>query len=473
MIDTGSWPPRAVHLVGIGGMHMSAIAQILMRNGTRVSGSDQMPSPMTEKLRGMGADVRYGHAAEHVGEVEMVVTTAAARPDNPELAEAGRRGIPVISRAAMVARLMEDRTSICIAGTHGKTTTSSMVAWLLREAGRDPSFLLGGESVDLGTNAWAGEGGEIVVEADEYARAFLEYRPNLAVVTNVESDHLEYYGSVEAYQDAFDQFLQRVHPDGVIIACAEDPWLAARPWDAYPARVELYGRVLSGEDPGQRFGGTVPLWLARDLGPGGSGGHTFDVRRADERFTRVSLRVPGAHNVLNALAAIAAGAALGVDADVMAAALAAFRGARRRFEFIGEAGGITVIDDFAHHPTEVAVTIAAARERYPGRRLVVVFQPHTYSRTAYLFEQFLECFKGANRLFVLETYASRETFGAGLSAQDLAAAMKSPPCDYVRTAEDAAGRLLAELRSGDILVTMGAGDVDRVAHAVNEGLREP
>lgn len=481
--------PATVHLVGIGGMHMSAIAQILLRNGRRVTGSDQMPSPLTEKLRSMGADVRYGHAAEHVGNVDLVVATAAVKPDNPELLEAGRRGIPIISRAAMVARLMEGRTGICVAGTHGKTTTSSMIAWMLREAGRDPSFLLGGESVDLGTNAWAGEGGEIVVEADEYARAFLEYRPSIAVVTNVEFDHLEYYGSIEAYEDAFRQFMQRVPADGVIIACGDGRRLPALAIEPYAATVEIYRllrqTVRTATQPlnEQRIrayiGGTPPFdqppeptWWAIDAGIGDAGGSVIDVFHAEDYVGRFTLAVPGEHMAENALGAIAAGHRLGLGVEVMRSALASFRGARRRFEFVGEARGITAIDDFAHHPTEIRVNISAARGRYPRRRLVIVFQPHTYSRTSYLFDQFTECFKEADRLFVLETYASRETPEAGLSAEDLAKAVKSPPCDYVRTAEDAADRLLAELRSGDVLVTMGAGDVDRVGRAVIEALRD-
>jgi UDP-N-acetylmuramate--alanine ligase len=481
--------PAAVHLVGIGGMHMSAIAQILLRNGRRVSGSDQMPSPLTEKLRGMGADVRYGHATEHVGNVDLVVATAAVKPDNPELLEAARRGVPVISRAAMVARLMEGRTGICVAGTHGKTTTSSMIAWMLREAGRDPSFLLGGESVDLGTNAWAGEGNEIVVEADEYARAFLEYRPAIAVITNVEFDHLEYYGSIEAYEDAFRQFMQRVPAEGVIIACGDGRQLPALASERYAAPVEIYRllrqseRTVAHPMDDQRIQALVgatppfaqppePAWWAIDTGIGDAGGSVIEVFHSGDYLGRFSLAVPGEHMAENVLGAIAAGHRLALPIEAMQAALSSFHGARRRFEFVGEARGITAIDDFAHHPTEIRVNITAARGRYPGRRLVVVFQPHTYSRTSYLFDQFTECFKEADRLFVLETYASRELPEAGLAAVDLANAVKSPPCDYARSAEDAADRLLAELRSGDVLVTMGAGDVDRVGRAVIEALRE-
>ena len=459
--------PTAVHLIGIGGMHMSAIAQILLAAGVRVTGSDQARSAITERLAGLGARVYHGHTAEHLGEAALVVTTAAARAENPELVEAARRGIPVISRAQMVARLMEGRTGVCVAGTHGKTTTSTMIAWMLRQAGRDPSFLLGGESLDLGTNAAPGDGVEIVVEADEYARAFLEYKPRVAVVTNVEADHLEYYGSVDAYEDAFRRFMQRVLPEGVIIACVDSPRLAALAAEQHPARVERYGVA----QPGEAAGAPAPDWLAVDEGQGMLGGHDFTLLRRNEPLGRFSLQIPGAHMVANATGAVAAGAALGLDVETMREALHGFRGAHRRFEILGEARGVTVVDDFAHHPTEIRVNIAAARERFPGRRLVVIFQPHTYSRTAYLLDQFRGCFVHADQLFVMETYASRETPDAGVSAQDLAAVVTAPPCEYVRTAEDAADRLRTELRSGDVLVTIGAGDVDRVGRAVLEGLR--
>ncbi|MGD9892922.1 MAG: UDP-N-acetylmuramate--L-alanine ligase, partial [Dehalococcoidia bacterium] len=334
--------PAAVHLVGIGGMHMSAIAQILLRNGRRVTGSDQMPSSLTEKLRAMGADVRYGHAADHVGDVDLVVATAAVRPDNPELLEAGRRGIPVISRAAMVARLMEGRTGVCVAGTHGKTTTSSMIAWMLREAGRDPSFLLGGESVDLGTNAWAGEGDAIVVEADEYARAFLEYRPAIAVITNVEFDHLEYYGSIEAYEDAFRSFMQRVPADGVLIACGDGRRLPALAVERYAAPVEIYRLLRQPERTAAQpwderrirayAGGASPFsqppeptWWAVDAGIGDAGGSVIEVFRSGDYLGRFTLIVPGEHMAENALGAIAAGYRLGLPVEAMQAALASFR----------------------------------------------------------------------------------------------------------------------------------------------------
>lgn len=459
--------PASVHIVGIGGMAMSGIAQLLLAAGSRVSGSDQNRTTLTERLRALGAEVAYDHAAEHLRAVDLVVTTAAAKDDNPELREAARRGIPVISRAAMVARLMTGRVGVAVAGTHGKTTTSTMIAWVLRQAGRDPAYLLGGESVDLGANAAAGSGPEIVVEADEYARAFLEYTPQVAVVTNVEADHLEYYGSVEAYEDAFRTFLRRVPADGTLIVCADSPRLAALADEGASALIARYSVQPVGDAPPA----PPPTWLALDAGPGARGGHELDVLRDGQPSTHLSLTVPGAHMAANALGALAAGATLGVEVSVIAAALATFRGARRRFEVVGEAAGVIVIDDFAHHPTEIRVNLAAARERFPGRRLVVAFQPHTFSRTAYLLDDFLTCFKGADVLFILETFASRETAAAGMGAQELASALTSPRAVYLGGSEDAPHRLTAELRSGDVLLTIGAGDVDRVGRAVLESLR--
>lgn len=466
-IDRQTPLPAAVHLVGIGGMHMSAIAQILLAAGVRVSGSDSARSAMTERLAALGATVYQGHAAAQLGDAALVVTTAAAKPENPELVAAARRGVPVISRAAMVARLMAGRVGVCVAGTHGKTTTSTMITWLLREAGRDPSFLLGGVSPAIGTNAAAGAGREIVVEADEYARAFLEYSPSVAVITNVEADHLEYYGSVAAYEDAFRQFMARVRPDGVLIVCADSPRLDALAAAGAPAALERY-RVLPDDADAPA---PYPEWLARDHGPSASGGHRFSVRYRGEPFGAFTLPVPGTHNVANALGAIAAGAALGLTAAEMAPALAGFRNAARRFDLVGEADGVTVIDDFSHHPTEIRAALAAARGRYPGRRIVAVFQPHTYSRTAYLFEEFRGCFAGADRLFILETFGSRETAEAGLSARDLADAVTGPPAEYLPTAEDAAERLAEELRKDDVLLTIGAGDIERLGRMVLERRR--
>ncbi len=368
----------------------------------------------------------------------------------------------------MVARLTAGRTTIAVAGTHGKTTTSSLIAFLLARAGRAPGYLLGGESLDLGGNAAAGSGPEMVVEADEYARAFLAYRPRLAVVTNIEPDHLDYYGSPEALTDAFRQFLRQVEPDGRIIACADSAPLAALTGERLPATVERY-RVLPAVPAGGPGANGVD-WLALDEGPDGRGGRSFVVVRWGQRVGRFTITSPGRHNVANALAAIAAGSALGLSVEEMRAALPHFRGARRRFELVGEARGVTVLDDYAHHPTEVRATLAAAREHFPGRRLVVLFQPHTYSRTQYLFEAFRTCFAQADVLFVLETYAARETPEAGMSAEELTRAIAAPPARYVDSIKAAVKSLKKAVRVGDVVFTMGAGDVNAAGPALLRAL---
>jgi UDP-N-acetylmuramate--alanine ligase len=463
--------PKRVHLIGIGGAHMSAIAQILIAEGVRVSGSDLLESAMTRRLAALGARVKRGHAPENVGDAGLVVMTAAAKADNPEVVEARRRGIPVILRAEMVARLMEGRIGVAVAGTHGKTTTSSLIALLLVRAGMSPTYLLGGDAIDLGGNAAPGSGRHIVVEADEYARAFLEYRPHLAVVTNLEPDHLDYYGSVNALTDAFRGFLRRVPADGTVIAHADSPLLAVLLKEGVPASVERYRVITQSATGHRRDEGNGADWLALDEGPNDLGGRTFVVLRWGQRFGRFETSRPGMHNLANALAAIAAGAKLGLVADTMRGPLREFRGARRRFELVGEARGVTVMDDYAHHPTEVQATIAAARERYPARRLVVLFQPHTYSRTNYLLDGFRGCFAGADALYVLETYAARETPDAGMSAESLVREIRMPAARYVASVKEAVKTLKRDLRPGDVLFTMGAGDVDAAGPAVLTALK--
>lgn len=461
---------KRVHLVGIGGMHMSAIAQLLLADGVTVTGSDMQDSEMTRRLSALGATVRRGHDADWVGEAELVVMTAAVTEDNPEVAEARRRGVPVIARAEMVARLMEGRIGVAVAGTHGKTTTSSLIALLLVRAGRSPAYLLGGDSLDLGGNAAPGSGPHIVVEADEYARAFLHYRPALAVITNVEADHLDYYGSEADVVEAFRQFLRRVPPDGTVIGCADSPLLAALLDEGIPAAVERY-RVLDERD------GAMPTAVPDDAGwvariPSGvdatdaEGRFRFTVERRGAPFGSFETTRPGAHNIANALAAIAAGTKLGLSPEQMQAAVREFRGAHRRFEPVGEAAGVTIVDDYAHHPTEVRATLAAARGRFPGQRLVVLFQPHTYSRTAYLLDGFRRCFAAADMLYILETFAARETPAAGLSAEALAGEIAEPPARYLPSAAAAVELLAEQLHPGDVLLTVGAGDVDQVGPAL-------
>ncbi len=458
--------PKRVHLVGVGGAHMSAIARILLARGHQVSGSDLKRSPVIDALQSLGLAAYLGHAPEHVGDAELVVATSAAKDDNPEIAEARRRGIPVLKRAEMVARLMEGRIGVAVAGTHGKTTTTGLVAYMLVRAHLAPTYLVGGEVRDLGSNAAPGEGPHIVVEADEYDSAFLAYRPDVAIVTNIEPDHLEYFGTFERLVDEFAQFMAAVPERGCLIPCVDSPaverLVTAGGAPGHPLRaqrIETYGLRAQA------------TWSARALEPNAEGGFDFRVARDGVEVGPFRTRIPGEHNVSNALAAIVAGLALGLTVDQVRDAVAAYRGVHRRFELVGEAGGVAVVDDFAHHPTEIRATVAAARVRFPGRRIVAVFQPHTYTRTRYLLDEFRGCFGDVDRLFILETYAARERPDEGLTGRDLAEAVTEPPATYVATFDEAAERIASELRAGDVFMTIGAGDVDLVGPMVLERLR--
>ncbi|MHB8514651.1 MAG: UDP-N-acetylmuramate--L-alanine ligase [Dehalococcoidia bacterium] len=461
---TGRNIPQRVHLIGIGGVHMSAIARILRAWGHTVSGSDQKASATTAHMEDLGVRVAIGHAPENVGDAQLVVATSAATFwDNPEIAAARQRGIPVIKRAEMVARLMEGRYSIAVAGTHGKTTTSGLIAHMLVEAGLDPTYLIGGEVRTLGTNAAAGEGRYIVVEADEFDRAFLSYTPDVAVITNIEPDHMDIYGTMDELERAFGQFAASVPAEGHLIACADD----GRVREMVGARTEAGIRARDVQtyalDREATWTAGAPKLEER--------GQAFEVRASGRSFGVFTISLPGRHNISNALAGIAAGSTLGIDPEVMRGALASYRGAQRRFEYVGEAAGVTVMDDYAHHPTEVRTTVAMARERFDGRRLVVVFQPHTYTRTAYLLDEWKTCFEGIDALYIAETYAARETPDAGMSGVELAAAIVAPTATYAGTLDEAAERLARELRAGDVFVTVGAGDIERVGPMVIEKLR--
>jgi UDP-N-acetylmuramate--alanine ligase len=461
-MTTSATIPASVHLVGIGGAHMSAIAQILHAWGHSVSGSDQKQSAMTDRLSNLGVGVHIGHSASNVGDAGLVVFTSAAAADNPEILEAQRRGIPAIKRAEMVAQLMQGRYSIAVAGTHGKTTTSGLIAHMLVEAKLDPTYLIGGEVRSLGTNAAPGKGRYIVVEADEYDRAFLSYTPDVAIVTNIEPDHLDIYGTVEELQAAFAQFMAATPEDGHVIASADSPRVRET-----IGRHEIVARDVStygvDEEATWKATGVVPV----------EGGQTFSVSHRGNEVGTFTITLPGKHNVSNALAGIAAGSTIGITTDVIRAALATYRGAQRRFEYVGEAAGVTVMDDYAHHPTEVREgTIAAARQAFPGRRLVVLFQPHTFTRTQYLLNEWSACFAGADALYITHTYAAREDADAGLSGKDLATKISTPTPVYVDTFEDAATRIATDLREGDVFFTVGAGDVDAVGPMVLERLKQ-
>jgi len=462
----GAEIPKRVHLVGAGGVHMSAIGQILLQRGHEVTGSDLSPSEYTRRLEQLGATILEGHHAENVGSAQLVVATAAAKPDNPELVAAREAGIPVMVRAEMVQRLVADRELLAVAGSHGKTTTTNMLALMVERGELDPLVLLGGDSPDLGGNVRSGEGRHAVVEADEYAEAFLKYAPRIALITNIEADHLDYYRSEERYRGAFAQFASQVVAEGLLIVCADSPGAAALGAERAAAGMPVETYSVDAEDA---------TWRARGLRANDRGGLDCTVELDGLGLGKLSLGVPGRHNVANALGALAVAMRAGVDFHRAAAAASDFRGTRRHFEVIGEARRdgkpITIVDDYAHHPTEVRATVAAARQRYGGRRLVGCFQPHTYSRSTYLLEGWRTCFESLDVLYMLRTYAARETSEAGMDAEALAAEIHSPVPISLESIEAAVTRIEGELQPGDVLLTLGAGDVTEVAPGVLRALR--
>jgi UDP-N-acetylmuramate--alanine ligase len=457
--------PQRVHLVGVGGIHMSGIARILRARGHTVSGSDLSLSTLTDDLQRIGVTVYEGHSAGQVNDAELVVYTSAAHEDNAEIEEARSKGIETIKRAEMVARLMEGKKVIAVAGSHGKTTTTSLIAYILSEAGLSPTFMVGGESIDLGTNAMPGDGQHFVVEADEYDRAFLAYRPYIALVTNIEPDHLDIYGSFEELQAAFRQFLSQVEDNGFIVACGDSPDLQAvlpstiGDGTHYPVRAVSYGQSEDCD------------WQSTNISQKGIDASSFVIKFRKQVWGEARTLLPGVHNVVNALGAIAVGDALGLEREAILRAVGKFRGVKRRFQLIGEAAGIRVMDSYAHHPSEVRADLAAARSRFPGRRIVCLFQPHTYSRTAYLLEGFRTCFQDCDALFIADTYAAREEPSAGMNAEALAGEVTDPPARYAGSVSEAAGRVAGELREGDVFFTVGAGDVEKAGPLVLDILR--
>jgi UDP-N-acetylmuramate--alanine ligase len=437
-----------VHFVGIGGSGMSGIAEVLLNLGYRVSGSDLKRSSVTDRLVARGARIAEGHAAENASEAHVVVTSTAVRRDNPEVVEARRRGIPVIPRAEMLAELMRLKYGVAIAGSHGKTTTTSMVALVLDRGGLDPTVVVGGRLGVLGSGARLGKGDFMVAEADESDRSFLKLTPTIAVVTNIDREHLDTYRDLADVQDAFVGFLNKVPFYGACVLCLDDPPVQ----DILP-RVER--RVVSyGVSPQARVS-------ARDvaLGPTGS---SFAVAVEGHSLGPITLMVPGAHNVANALAAVAVGLDLELDFSAIRAGLESFTGVDRRFQMRGEAGGVLVIDDYGHHPTEIRATLDTLQRRAGSRRTVVLFQPHRYTRTQALWDEFCKAFLQSDVLLLTDIYPASEEPIPGVTAEALAQAIAERGHRQVAWVGDlkaASDRLADEAREGDVVLTLGAGSV--------------
>ena len=445
---------RRVHLVGIGGIGLSAIARVLLARGVQVSGSDLRASPITDELTRLGAQVYIGHRAENVGDVDVVLATSAAPNDNPEIVEARRRGIRIARRYDFFPELTAGKTTIAVAGTHGKTTTTGMIATILVDAGFDPDVIVGGVIPELNGNARAGNGSYFVVEADEYDRAFLGLSPMIAVVTSIEMDHPDIFRDADDVAKTFREFMALVPRDGLIVGCGD----AERVGQAF-AELE--------ETPVARYGfDAANDWRATEVRQNAEGGSDFVVWRGAARIGDFSLRIPGSHNVLNALAALVVADRAGIDLARAGETLRRFRGAARRFEVKGEFRGVTVIDDYAHHPSEIRATLAAARRRYPDRQIWAVFQPHTYSRTQALVNEFAAAFADADHVIVTEIFAARERAALGVSGAQIVERMRHPDARFIAGLEASAEFLAPHLRAGDIVITLGAGDVYRVGAAM-------
>ena len=449
---------QQIHFVGIGGAGMSGIAEVLLTIGYKVTGSDLHESETVKRIRSLGGIVFIGHAASNVGTAQVVVISSAVSPTNPEVVAAKAKLIPVIPRAEMLAELMRLKYGVAIAGAHGKTTTTSLVAHVLAEGGLDPTIVIGGKVNALGSHARLGRGELLVAEADESDGSFLKLSPTIVAVTNMDREHLDHYGTMERLNQAFVEFINKSPFYGLAVLCVDDPQLAAM-LPLLTKRFQTYGLAQGAELQG------ADIELQERTAQ-------FSARLKGEDLGRFRVAMPGVHNVRNALAAVAIGLELGVPVAQIALALESFTGVERRFQIVGEKGGITMIDDYGHHPTEIKATLAAAKGG-SKRRLVVLFQPHRYTRTQDLVDEFAVAFNQADLLFLTEIYAAGESPIPGVNGERLAQTIQGsggPPLTYVPNKEDLVEKVLPHLRSGDLVLTMGAGDIWKTGRALLERL---
>ena len=434
-----------VHFVGIGGIHMSALAHILLDDGLVVSGCDRVDTPILQPLRERGARIVIGHNEHHVTTATQLVRTAAVSESHPEIARAIELGVPVQTRAELLAEIAAPREVITVGGTHGKTTTTAMIAHAMRASGRDAGYVIGGEAPGFCVHARRGTDPWLVLEADEYGRAFHHYAPSVAVLTNCEPDHLDYYGSRDALEEAFLQYLRTLKPNGALVVGIDSP-LAN----------QLAGK-LSSERPDVQVV-TCSSTAAADYRVE-SDGDAYQLITANGTYSG-SLRQPGEYQRQNTATALAALDIAGFGLDTSTEALRTFNGVNRRFQLHGEVNDVVVLDDYAHHPTEVTAAIRAARQRWPDRRVVVLFQPHTYTRTAYLIGGFRTCFAGADVVYTVDTYAARAMSGDEMTSEQLADEITTPKATYAGSVERSAETAAGHAKAGDLIITMGAGDIE-------------
>jgi UDP-N-acetylmuramate--alanine ligase len=463
---------RRIHFVGIGGIGMSGIAELLANLGYEVSGSDVKRSAVTDRLERLGVRVSVGHDPAHVGPADVLVVSSAIRAGNPETVEAARRQIPVVPRAEMLAELMRLRYGIAIAGAHGKTSTTSMVALVLERAGLDPTAVIGGRLSAFGSNARLGRGDYMVVEADESDRSFLKLSPAIAVITNIDHEHMESYGSWADLQQAFVEFANKVPFYGAVIACADDePVRHVLP--RITRRLITYGL----ETADGRASATVTAHGLTLEAFGSSAVVRYWTPEAAESedvgLGTLRLQVPGRHNMLNALAAVSVGLEVGIPFDTIASALAEFQGAERRFQRLGEADGVLVVDDYGHHPTEIAAVLAAARAGI-DRRVIVVFQPHRYTRTSQLLREFGSALSAADEVVLTDIYAAGEPPIPGVTIDALASVVRAAARGGVRVVpalDDLPAAVATMVRPGDLVITLGAGSIGGVGERILEAIR--
>ena len=442
---------KHIHFIGIGGTGLSAIAKVLLEEGYKVSGSDLAVSSLSDAVEEAGGKVYLGHQAKNILGADIVVRSSAVPEENAEVQAALKANIPVLKRADFLGRILEGKKVIAIAGSHGKTTTTSMIAWILSTLEKDPSFIVGAVVANLKTNARAGKGPDFVIEADEYDYMFLGLNPYLAVVTNVEHDHPDLFPTEEIFREAFQGFVSRLDPDGILFLCGEDPGALQLREKLKPTQqLVVYGFQAPDRD-----------YIARNLENNENRGINFEVAAGDgdqKERVNISLQIPGKHNVLNALAAFAVAEKMGLSGVEIARALSEYEGSERRFDIRGEYQGILLVDDYAHHPSEIEATLSAARDSYPERRIWAVWQPHTYSRTQTLFSGFTEAFSKADQVIVLDVYAAREEEPAGFVITDLVNEINHSNVNFIPENKKAYEFLLKELRSGDLLLIFTAGD---------------